>query len=105
MYKTTATRARALIVAGALVAATASTLMAAGTANASARSLSCDDGYNNANTVWFTCSGSGSWEGWANCYFAPGHNTGWITQDGGTVREWLTCGSPSHVTGLGIHYG
>ena len=106
MYKLIATRARALALTGALVTAVAGSVAVAGAADAATpSSLSCSDGYNNANTAWFTCSGSGSWEGWVNCYYAPGHNTGWIDQSSGTVHEWLTCGSPSHVTGLGIHYG
>jgi hypothetical protein len=65
--------------------------------------LSCSWGYNNANTAWFTCSGSGIWMGWVNCYYYPGQQTSWITQNGGTVHEWLTCPSPSHVTGGGFH--
>lgn len=96
------TRARALATAAVLASAVAGGVAAASSAQAS--SLSCSWGYNNANTAWFTCSGTGTWQGWVNCYYWPGQQTSWITQNGGTVHEWLTCPSPSHVTGGGFHY-
>jgi hypothetical protein len=69
------TRALALILAGALVTSVAGGVMAAGAADAATpSSLSCASGYNNANTAWFTCSGSGSWEGCGpRPASAPGH--------------------------------
>lgn len=99
-------RTRALVTAGTLAAAAAGGVVTAGVAQAAVtpHSLSCNWGYNNANTAWFTCSGSGTWQGWVNCYYWPGQQTSWITQNGGTVHEWLTCSSPSHVTGGGFHY-
>lgn len=101
MTRNLSTRTRALIAATVLAVAGA---VGTGTAVAAPTTLpACSKGYNNANTAWFTCTGSGTWQGYANCYFYAGQQTSWITQSGGTVHEWLTCPSPSHVTTIGFN--
>jgi hypothetical protein len=96
-------RTRALISAGVLVAAMSGGIATAASADAATpHSLSCSSGLNNATTAWFTCTGSGTWQGYANCYFYPAQDTSWITQSGGTVHEWETC--ETYVTSTGFNY-
>lgn len=104
MIKKIGPRTRALATATVLATAVAGGVMTATAASASTPPpLNCSSGLNNATTAWFTCTGSGNWDGYVNCYYWPGSSTGWVNQSGGTVKRWLSCST--YVSGWGFEPG